>query len=48
MPFEKALFQPELVDDMHAAFLMVCARLRVRPGSSKACASLPLRGRNRH
>jgi hypothetical protein len=32
MPFEKALFQPELVDDMHAAFLMVCARLRLRPG----------------
>jgi hypothetical protein len=36
MPSEEALFRPELIDAMHAAFVVVCARLRVRPGSSES------------
>ena len=36
MPFEEALFRPELIDAMHAAFVVVCARLRLRPGSSES------------
>lgn len=33
MPAEERLFQPELIDAMHAAFVAVCARLRLREGS---------------
>jgi hypothetical protein len=33
---EEMLFQRELIDAMHAAFIKVCARLRLRPGSSES------------
>jgi hypothetical protein len=36
MLFEDALFRPELIDAMHAAFIVACARLRLRPGSRES------------
>jgi hypothetical protein len=36
MPSEETLCQPELIDAMHSAFIRVCARLRLRPGSSES------------
>ena len=36
MPFENTLFQPELIDAMHAAFIVACARMRLRPGSRES------------
>ena len=36
MPFENTLFQPELIDAMHAAFILACIRVRLRPGSRES------------
>jgi hypothetical protein len=33
---EEMLFRRELIDAMHAAFIRVCARRRLRPGSSES------------
>jgi hypothetical protein len=33
---EEMRFRRELIDAMHAAFTKVCARLRLRPGSSES------------
>jgi hypothetical protein len=33
---EEMLFERELIDAMHAAFTEVCARQRLRPGSSES------------
>jgi hypothetical protein len=33
MPSEETVYQPELIDAMHAALVAVCARLRLRVGS---------------
>ena len=39
MPFENTLFQPELIDAMHAAFILACIRVRLRPDREKATPS---------
>jgi hypothetical protein len=36
MPSEEMLFQPELIDAMHTAFVGVCPVMRLRPGSSES------------
>jgi hypothetical protein len=36
MPVEETLRQPELIETMHAAFVRVCWKLRLRPGSSES------------
>jgi hypothetical protein len=33
---EEILFQPEQIDAMHAAFIVVCTRLHLRPGSRES------------
>jgi hypothetical protein len=36
MPIEEVLFQPEQIDAMHAAFVIVCVQLRLRVGSKES------------
>jgi hypothetical protein len=36
MSIEEMIFQPEHIDAMHAAFVIACARLRLRIGSSES------------
>jgi hypothetical protein len=36
MPFEETHFRPELIEAMHTAFVTVCKRLGLRPGSSES------------
>jgi hypothetical protein len=36
MSIEEVFFQPEQIDAMHAAFVIVCARLRLRIGSKES------------
>jgi hypothetical protein len=36
MPLDEMLFQRELIGAMHAAFIRVCTRLRLRPGSRES------------
>jgi hypothetical protein len=36
MSIEEVFFEPEQIDAMHAAFVIVCARLRLRIGSKES------------